>query len=356
MPAYKDSDGTWHCSFYYKDWTGASKKKHKRKFKTKKQALDYEAEFKLAARADMSMKLKNFVTIYFSDKANELKARSKKNKEYMIQAYLIPFFGEKPMNEITAADIIAWQNEVQSSNNFSASYLRMLQNQLTALFTHAERIYGLKDNPCKRVKKMGNSDDRSLNFWTIEEYSKFIDTFEIGSMHHLMFEILFWTGIREGELLALTMNDIDLALQKLNINKTFYRLEGEDIITSPKTKNSIRTIDLPTFLVKEIQSYLEKLYRFPSDERLFAISDRALQMLMKRHIQKAGVKNIRVHDLRHSHCAYLIHQGVQTLIIKERLGHKDIKVTLNTYGHLYPSEQRKVASLLDNLQSERGNQ
>ena len=189
----------------------------------------------------------------------------------------------------------------------------MLQNQLTALFTHAERIYGLKDNPCKRVKKMGSSDDRSLNFWTIEEYSKFIDTFEIGSMHHLMFEILFWTGIREGELLALTLSDIDIALQKLSISKTFYRLEGEDIITSPKTKNSIRTIELPSFLVKEIQRYTEKLYRFPSDERLFAISDRALQMLMKRHIKKAAVKNIRVHDLRHSHCAYLIHQGENSI-------------------------------------------
>ena len=70
---------------------------------------------------------------------------------------------------------------------------------------------------------------------------------------------------------------------------------------------------------------------------------------MKRHAEKAEVKKIRVHDLRHSHCAYLINQGVQPIIIKERLGHKDIKITLNTYGHLYPSEQKKVADMLNSL-------
>ena len=61
-----------------------------------------------------------------------------------------------------------------------------------------------------------------------------------------------------------------------------------------------------------------------------------------------GVKPIRVHDIRHSHVAYLIYQGVEPLIIKERLGHKDIQMTLNTYGHLYPSQQKKVAEMLDN--------
>ena len=56
---------------------------------------------------------------------------------------------------------------------------------------------------------------------------------------------------------------------------------------------------------------------------------------------------IRVHDLRHSHVAYLINQGIEPILIKERLGHRDIKITINTYGHLYPNEQKKVAMLLD---------
>ena len=99
----------------------------------------------------------------------------------------------------------------------------------------------------------------------------------------------------------------------------------------------------------EIKCYYERLYKYPKDARLFPIVAEALQHSMKRHIAKADVKPIRVHDLRHSHCTYLIHQGIQPLIIKERLGHKDIKITLNTYGHLYPSEQKKVADMLNNL-------
>ena len=114
----------------------------------------------------------------------------------------------------------------------------------------------------------------------------------------------------------------------------------------------MRTIEIPDFLAKEIEDYWRRLYQYPKDERLFPVVAEAVQHTMKRHIVKAGIKKIDVHSLRHSHCAYLIKQGVQPLIIKERLGHKDIKITLNTYGHLYPNEQKKVASLLDNLVSE----
>lgn len=77
--------------------------------------------------------------------------------------------------------------------------------------------------------------------------------------------------------------------------------------------------------------------------------------MIRSHADKAGVKKIRVHDVRHSHCAYLIHRGVQPMIIKERLGNKDIKITLNTYGHLYPSEQEKVAEMLDRQWSDSEN-
>lgn len=350
MPAYKDGEsGMWRCQFYYSDWTGKRHKKNKRGFKTKKDAQQYEAEFIRASRADMDMKLESFVEIYLKDKQVELKQRTLRNKRYMIQTHVIPYLGDKKMNEITPSDIINWQKTIKEKNDFSDAYLRMLQNQVTAIFIHASKIYYLRDNPCKRVKKMGRSDGRSLVFWTKEEYSKFISTFEKGSMHFIMFEILFWTGMREGELLALTKEDIDLVQLQIKISKTYYRMNKEDIVTAPKTDNSVRTIEIPQFLADEIKEYYEKLYKYPNDARLFPIVAEALQHVMRSHTKKAGVKRIRVHDLRHSHCAYLINQGVQPLIIKERLGHKDIKITLNTYGHLYPSEQKKIAEMLNNL-------
>lgn len=347
MSVYKDKkQGTWYVIFRYVDWTGGKKQKLKRGFRTKKEALAYEAEFKRKANADMDMELGSFVDIYFEDKKNELKENSVRNKKQMIVAHILPYFGTRKMNEIVPADIIQWQNIIHEKN-FSKTYERMIQNQITALFNHAQKIYNLENNPCKKVKKMGKSDADRMEFWTKEEYDTFISTLEVGTENYLMAEILFWTGMREGELLALTRKDIDLENNQIFISKTYYRAEGRDVITSPKTETSNRTITIPEFLKEEIRDYINKHFGMPENERLFPIVARTLQKRMKNAMKQAGVKQIRIHDFRHSHVAYLINQGVQPLIIKERLGHRDIKITLNTYGHLYPSQQKQIAEMLN---------
>lgn len=168
-----------------------------------------------------------------------------------------------------------------------------------------------------------------------------------GSKYYLLFEILFWTGCRVGEALAITKADVDFEKNQLRIDKTYYRTEMRDVITEPKTKQSIRTIEISEFLKLEIQNYVDRHFGMPVNERLFPVVQEAVQHKMKRQIEIAGVKKIRVHDLRHSHVAYLIEKGVDALLIRDRLGHKDIRITLNTYGHLYPNQQRIVANLLD---------
>ena len=347
MSVYKDlKQGTWYVSFRYVDWTGEKKQKMKRGFRTKREALEYEKEFIRKASADMDMELGTFVEIYFEDKKNELKQNSIRNKRYMIQTHILPYFEKRKMNEVVPADIIQWQNTIQEKG-LSKTYERMLQNQITALFNHAQKIYNLQNNPCKKVKKMGKSDADKMEFWTLEEYERFISVIEPGTDTHLMAELLFWTGMREGEMLALTPKDIDLIGGLITVSKTFYRTEGKDVITTPKTDTSNRTIMIPEFLSNEIKSYMDGYYGLPQEQRLFPIVARTLQKRMSKMMEKAGVKKIRIHDFRHSHVAYLINQGVQPLIIKERLGHKDIKITLNTYGHLYPSQQKQVVEMLN---------
>ena len=292
------------------------------------------------------MQMDKFIDIYFSDKRNELKESSMRNKRHMMNRHILPYFGTKKLNEITPADIIQWQKIIQEKN-FSKTYERMIQNQINALFNHAQRIYNLKENPCKKVKRMGKSDADKLDFWTKEEYEIFISGVNKQSEDYLIFEILFWTGIREGELLALTLSDFDMSNNLLHINKTYHRINGKDVISTPKTDNSVRTIIIPNFLKEEVQEYIGQHYGLPENERLFPIVARTLQKRLKKYEEKTGVKPIRVHDLRHSHVAYLINQGVEPLIIKERLGHKNIQITLNTYGHLYPSRQKEIAEMLD---------
>lgn len=350
--AYKEKDTKkWTAQWFETTAKGEKKKRRKRGFDTKRDALDYERQKKLNSKKSMDMKLSEFMEVYFEDKQNDLKERTIKNKRYMMDQHIVPYFGNSMMSEVTASHIIQWQNEMQTKG-FSESYLRMIQNQLTSLFTHASKIYDLTSNPCKKVKRMGNSDSRSLDFWTTDEYKQFIQTLDENEKYYLIFEILFWTGCRIGELLALTPKDIDFEKNQMSITKTYYRTNKQDIITEPKTKQSVRVIEIPQFLTQEIKDFIDGHYGMPEDERLFPIVQEAVQHKMKYQIAKSRVKRIRVHDLRHSHCAYLIHKGVQPLIIKERLGHKDIKITLNTYGHLYPSEQKKVASLLDDVKKQ----
>lgn len=140
MSVYKDkAQGTWYTSFRYVDWTGKKRQKMKRGFKTKREALNYENEFKNSVAIEPDMQMDKFVDIYFSDKKNELKANSIRNKQHMINKHIIPYFGSKKLNEITPADIIQWQKIIQE-NKFSKTYERMIQNQINALFNHTQRI------------------------------------------------------------------------------------------------------------------------------------------------------------------------------------------------------------------------
>ena len=348
MPAYKDEKtGKWYATFYYTDWTGKKTRKLKRGFYTKTEAKKYEAKFISMNKFPIDVTFDTFVEMYFRDKQPDLKEKTLWNKKYIIENHILPAFGCKKINEIAPADIIAWQNDIRSSNGFAETYLRQIQNQLSAIFKHAETIYGL-ENPAKKVKKMGVSNKPSIEFWTAEEYGRFIETIDKTDRNFFIFECLAWTGLRLGELLALTKADIDLENREISVSKTLFRRGGRDIITAPKTKSSVRRISIPVFLRDELAEYLGSLGRkFPEDKRIFPVSERAVEKQIHRHAEMAGLEHIRVHDLRHSHVAFLIEQNVDPFVIKERLGHQDIRMTLNTYGHLYPGRQQKISDIID---------
>ncbi len=203
MAVSKDTEkGTWTSQIWVEDWQGKKKHKKKRGFASKKEALEWERNTLLASKTDMNMKLADFVEVYFRDKDGELKQRTIRNKRYMIEHHIIPLLGNKSMDNITPADIIQWQNEIRSKG-FKETYQRMLQNQMTALFTHATKIYNLKDNPCMKVKRMGradaDADKKQLQFWTLDEFNCFINTFEDGSKYHVLFDLLFYSGCRIGD-------------------------------------------------------------------------------------------------------------------------------------------------------------
>lgn len=255
------------------------------------------------------------------------------------------------MCNITAQQIITWQNELinykdDNGKPYSPVYLKTIHNQLSAIFNHAVRYYNLKENPCQKAGSMGKKKNREMLFWTKEEYLKFADAMMDKPMSYYAFEILYWTGIREGELLALTSADFDFEKRTVTINKSFQHLNGRDIITSPKTEKSNRTIQLPKFLCDEMQDYLKMLYDVGLEDRVFPITKSYLHREMDRGAKEAGVKRIRIHDIRHSHVSLLIDMGFSATAIADRVGHESIDITYN-YAHLFPSKQAEMADKLD---------
>lgn len=155
-----------------------------------------------------------------------------------------------------------------------------------------------------------------------------------------------------GELLALTPADFDFQACTIRINKSYQRLEGKDIITDPKTVKSNRMITMPEFLSEELESYIGMLYGLNENDRIFQISKSYLHHEMDRGSKAAGVKRIRIHDLRHSHVSLLINQGYQAAAIADRVGHETVEIT-DRYTHIYPSKQNEMANTLDELWKER---
>ena len=193
---------------------------------------------------------------------------------------------------------------------------------------------------------MGKAKGKEMLFWTKEEYLKFSEVMKDKPVSYYAFEVLYWTGIREGELLALERGDFNITDRKLTINKSYQHLQGEDYITSPKTEKSNRVIELPEFLCREMEDYFGMLYKCDEHTRLFTFSKSYLHHEMDRGAKVAGVKRIRIHDLRHSAISLLIEMGFSALAIAERVGHESIDITYR-YAHLFPTKQTEMADKLD---------
>ena len=352
MAVYKEKhSNTWRVIYRYTDWTGERKQTQKRGFKTKREAQAWEHEQLNKASADLDMTFESFVFRYAEDTKTRLKENTWASKEHIIRTKLLPYFGKLKMNSITAHQIITWQNELmkhanKSGEKYSPVYLRSIHSQLSAIFNHAVKYYGLRENPCKKAGCMGKKKNREMQFWTKEEYLKFAEVMMDKPLSFYAFEMLYWCGIREGELLALTPADFDFEKRTVSITKSYQRLNGQDLITTPKTEKSNRVIQMPQFLVDEIQDYLKQLYDIQSNNRMFTVTKSYLHHEMDRGAKEAKIKRIRIHDLRHSHVSLLIDMGFSATAIADRVGHESIDITYN-YAHLFPSRQLEMADKLN---------
>ena len=261
MSIHKDNaTGKWRVVYRYTDWTGETHQSSKRGFSTKREAQMWERELLLKKEAKLDMTFESFYEIYVEDMQNRIRNNTWGTKTNIARTKILPYFGKRKIGEIEPRDIIAWQNELlairqPNGKPYSASYLQKIHSQLSAIFNHAVNFYHLPSNPAQKAGNMGKEEHREMLFWTKEEYLKFADAMMDKPVSYYAFEILYWCGLRMGELLVLSLSDFDFTNQVLHITKNFAVANGQEVIYEPKTPKSKRNITLPDFLCAIVQEY-----------------------------------------------------------------------------------------------------
>ena len=219
------------------------------------------------------------------------------------------------------------------------------------MYKRQVKYYGLKENPANHAPTLGSRKGKEMQIWTTEEYKQFRDAIEDKPLSFYAFEILYWCGLRVGELLALTRTDINLTKSTISITKSLQHLKKRVIITPPKTAKGNRIIAIPNFLRDELKDFLQMQALLKDDEPLFPITKHYLRYEIQRGCKASGVKQIRVHDLRHSHVSLLIDMGFSAVAIGDRVGHESASITYH-YAHLFPTVQKDMANQLNTLNTD----
>lgn len=308
------------------------------------------------------MTLDELASKYFEYASANLKPSSMQKNTNNYNCYIHPVIGLKNIIDLENRDILEfhkyldnYQKIVKSKNakrengsyNLSLRFKQSVHITLNAILNFGCKYYKLDKNVASIVgnfKGIKGTAKKELNFLTIDEFNNFIK-FEENETYKDFFLLLFYTGMRRGELLALTIKDVNFDKNELDINKSINPENGKEA-TVPKTNKSNRKIKM----LNIVKNILLK-YKRTQDKYIFGLNKIKLTTLQRKcdnNCKYAGIKkNIRIHDFRHSFASMCIFKGIPIEIISEYLGHENISTTLNTYSHLYPNSQEKLVAILD---------
>lgn len=376
MAIRKNKDGSWivDVSNGINAVTLKQRRIVRKGFKTKRDALEAEQYLRSVELKEKSFSSKVTIDILYKllkeeDKINNRKKSYIDTQDNNYNKHIKDYFSKVyDVSKLTYEDIYQFREDLREKNaKNSDRYLS--PNTINKIIILLKKILdvGLRkgyynDNPVRLLKKLPIEKSK-MNFWTVKEFKHFLSLFEKDEYNvELLFTVLFFTGLRLGEALALTWRDVEFPTSTIHVTKSVYVNKGEEHISSTKTKAGTRRIIINKKLLETLKEWkkeqTERLREFSTDTGKLQIFQDSPITLTKNAIEKqykkilardSSLKKIRIHDFRHSHASLLINQGEDYLIVKERLGHASITTTIDTYSHLYPSKQKDLADKLDNL-------
>ena len=344
---------SWSVRFRYVQEDGKEVQKRLSGYSTRREAND--AYIKFTATAKKYNKTdKESRDLTFSDLFEEYCQFSKsriKESSYIsmlekCNKHILPYFNNYKVKDLTPKIILNWQN---TKNNYSYKYKVSLRRYLSAILNFAEKYYKIQ-NQVKFVDNFRRLDKpKEMLIWSPQEFELFINA--VDDINYKTFYLaLFYTGARKGEMLATTWEDWNLTNNTLNIDKTLTKktFSNKPTVTSPKNISSVRKISIPNQLVKIMKDYKNICNPKNENDVVFKMSETSVARYKKAACIRSGVKEIRLHDFRHTHASLLISEGVSIVAVAKRLGHSNITQTLNTYSHLMEREDDRLLSILDN--------
>jgi len=330
------------------------------KFKNLKDAENEEARYRI--KISSQEVCTNNITIeqayqelrYEKSKSNKIQTT---RKDDILYRYLVSLKNIK-INDLNLKVYRAFRSNLESAK-LTVAYKNKILRLFVQIIKFSSKYYNTNDQIIKFVEnfKDVNHIKKEMEFFTYNEYKAFdkvIDKFE----YHVFFEVLYFLGLRQGETQALTWKDVDLNNNTIKITKTLTtKIKGEKwTISSPKTKNSIRTLPLPKQLLNDLKTLKNTVQKYKDfSESWFVFGntepfrESTIQKKKNEYCKLAGLKQIRVHDFRHSCASLLINKGGSIQLVSKYLGHANISITLNIYTHLYQSELSNMTDILNNL-------
>lgn len=336
MPAYKDNKtGKWYVKINYKDFKGKSRQKLKRGFNLKREAQEFESNFLANINVDLSIPFNEFVDIYFMSIKPKIRMKTYVSKQKHFNR-IIKYFDNIPFDKIDNNMVSDFMNTL-IIDNLSNNTIKTIKKELSAIFNYAIKFHGYKNNPTHNLGNIynPNSMDKKYIIWSIDDYNKAIENINDIELKTLI-NLLYWSGMRIGECLALKWSDINFSNKTVTIDKSYQRIQGKEYITPTKTYNT-RTILLPDTTIKQLQEYKKVIY--DTNNRLFLRSNENYLKRLKVVCRDNDLPRISLYDLRHSHASYLLGNNINIVLISKRLGHDNTTTTLNIYSHFLPSDE-----------------
>lgn len=338
---YDEKTKKWFCTFKYKDWTGKTRKTTKRGFARKKDALAYERDFRASSTDAPDITVGFLVEKYLEDYKLNRKPSSYDTVRSRINMYIVPELKDMPISKITPLVVKNWQNHL-AKKDLSPSMIRIVNVTFSTILNYAVKYYNLPGNPFVKTGKTGKKN-KKVDFWELDEFHK-VDTVTDNTYARLIFNLLFWSGMRIGELEGLRQEDMDFGANALSIKRTYNH--GLKLIGPPKTPASIRDVTMPPSTMDMLKTYMDSLYQIP-EYPLSMHAPGLLREWLRKYALKAEVPVITLHGLRHSHASYLIKKGVAITAISKRLGHSSPAITLGIYAHVYKESDAEIAEMLE---------